>query len=170
MKTTPLTDFTTFALRPRTLSHLHNSGFVFVLHSEANLGREIRCKKSTSVAYICLVEPFHDYVWFLLIYIYIYICMYTHIYIHFIASFRKQKHLMCIFLAVRVGKQKGCPWGAWVAQSVSVWRLISAQVMISGFMSLSPAQDLRWQLRACLGSSVSLSPCLSPAHALFLSK
>ena len=53
--------------------------------------------------------------------------------------------------------------GAWVAQSVKC--LISAQVMISQFMSLSPTSGsvLTAQSLEPTSSSVSLSLCPSPA-------
>ena len=60
--------------------------------------------------------------------------------------------------------------GAWVAQSVE--RPASAQVMISRFVSSSPASGSvlpAQSLGACFGSCVSLSLCPSPTHALSLS-
>ena len=62
-------------------------------------------------------------------------------------------------------------WGAWVAQSVE--RPTSAQVMISQFMSLSPALDcvLTAQNLEPAWDSVSLSLSLCPSliHTLSLS-
>ena len=54
----------------------------------------------------------------------------------------------------------------WLSQ-LSIWLLILAQVMISWFMSSSPASGS--VLTACFGFCVSISLCLFPAHALSLS-
>ena len=60
-------------------------------------------------------------------------------------------------------------WGAWMAQSAE--RPASAQVMISRFMSSSPALGSVLTARSLepVSDSVSLSLCSSPAHALSLS-
>ena len=61
-------------------------------------------------------------------------------------------------------------WGAWVAQSVK--RPTLAQVMISQFVSSSPALDSVLTARSLEPASdcVSLSLCPSPIHTLSLSK
>ena len=61
-------------------------------------------------------------------------------------------------------------WGAWVAQSVE--RPTSAQVVISGFVSSSPALGSVLTAQSLEPVSDSVSPSLSassPAHTLFLS-
>ena len=59
---------------------------------------------------------------------------------------------------------------AWVAQSVKVERPTSTQVMISRFVSSSPASgSALTEPGACFGFGVSLSLCPSPARALSLS-
>ena len=68
-----------------------------------------------------------------------------------------------------VGHNSVVRWGDWVAQSVK--RLTLAQVMISWFMSMSPALGsvlTAQSLEPALGS-VSLSLCPSPTHTVFLS-
>ena len=65
---------------------------------------------------------------------------------------------------------KGGLWGAWLAQLVK-W-LTSAQVMVVGFVCLSPMSDsvlTAWSLEPAL-DSVSPSLSLPLAHALSLSK
>ena len=61
--------------------------------------------------------------------------------------------------------------GAWVARSVE--HPTSTQVMISGFMSLSPALGSVLTAQSLEPASDSVSPslslCLSPTHALSLS-
>ena len=59
-------------------------------------------------------------------------------------------------------------WGTWVAQSVL--RPTSAQVMISQFVSSSPASGSVLTARSLEPASGSVSPslCYSPAHALSL--
>ena len=55
---------------------------------------------------------------------------------------------------------------------LSVWLLVSAQVMISWFMGLSPSSGsviTAWSLLGILSFSLSLSLCPSPAYALSLS-
>ena len=47
---------------------------------------------------------------------------------------------------------------------------VSAQVMISRFVGLSPTSVLHCHCGACLEFSVYLSLCTSPAHELFLLK
>ena len=62
----------------------------------------------------------------------------------------------------------GPSWGTWVAQSVE--RLTLAQVMISRFVSLSPALGSVLTAQSLEPASDSVSPSLypSPTHALSL--
>ena len=55
-------------------------------------------------------------------------------------------------------------WGAWVAQSVE--RPTSAQVMISRFVSLSPASDFVLTAQSLDPASDSVSPSLSAPNPL----
>ena len=62
--------------------------------------------------------------------------------------------LLVTFIYLVINQFWGCLNGS---VSYNVWLLISAQVMISCFMRLSPTSGLCWKYRACLGFSLSLS-------------
>ena len=63
--------------------------------------------------------------------------------------------------------KRGVPgWLSWL----SIWLLISAQVMIPLLWVWAPHGVLHWQHCTCLRFCFPLSLCPSPAHALSLSK
>ena len=79
-------------------------------------------------------------------------------------------HSCCLSLSLSLSNMNKHWWGAWVAQSVG--RPTSAQVMISGFMSLSFVSGsvlTAWSLEFASDSMSLLSLCPSPVHALSLS-
>ena len=51
-----------------------------------------------------------------------------------------------------------------------LWHLISAEVMISWLVSSTPHRAQQYESGCCLGFSLSLPLCPSPAHSIFLSK
>ena len=100
------------------------------------------------------------------------VCVCAHVYVHAcIVHFWEILPRVQSFEGLRVLKSLGnlWPWGAWWLSGLSIQLLISAQVMISWFVSWSPVSDSALTMQSLLGIfCLLLSLPLPHSHSLSL--